>query len=255
MTHKYALSLVKYWNTRPLLYGLQHSALAASLDIQLDVPSAGAQKLIEDRVDAGLFPVAVMAHVPGVQLITHYCIGAHGKVKSVCIFSEKPLEQVGTLYLDDHSVTSVQLARILLREYWKINPRLFPATPGYIEKIGGTTAGLVIGDRAIALGNKLPFIYDLAEAWQSLTGLPFVFAAWMTRHALPADFLADLNDALQYGVSHIDALAEEPTPLFTRAELKDYLQHNISFSFDEAKHEALALFLRKLKALPPWQAI
>lgn len=249
MKNKIAISLVSYWNTKPFLYGLEHAGIADQLDLQLDIPSVGGKKILENKVDIGLVPVAILAQLDDARIITDYCIGATGAVKSVCVFSEVPLEQVEKIYLDDHSMTSVQLLKILLDEYWGLRPELISAHPGYINQIKGTTAGLVIGDRAIALKDSIPYIYDLAEIWNKLTGLPFVFAAWMSRKPLYSDLLFELNEALKFGVHHIDEMVDSTNnSTFTNEELKDYLKHNISYELDGEKRRALDLFISKIRS-------
>ncbi len=249
MENKIAISLVSYWNTKPFLYGLEHAVIADKLDLQLDIPSVGGKKIIENKVDIGLVPVAILAQLDDARIISDYCIAADGKVKSVCVFSEVPLEQVEKIFLDDHSMTSVKLLKILLDEYWQFNPELINAQAGYINRIQGTTAGLVIGDRAIALKDTFPFIYDLSDAWKQLTGLPFVFAAWMSRKPIFADLIFELNEALKYGVHHIDEMVDRNnTASFTKDEIKDYLHNNIKFELDAEKRRALDLFISKIKS-------
>ena len=249
MNNKITISLVSYLNTKPFLYGLEHSPIKSKLNLQLDIPSIGGNKLLNNLVDIGLVPVAVLAKLNDAEIITDYCIGADGPVKSVSVFSEVPIERIENIYLDHHSLTSVQLLKLLLKEYWKINPIQIDATEGYIEKIKGTTAGLVIGDRALWLYNKYAHVYDLSEAWKQLTGLPFVFAAWVTRKKQFSDIIFELNEALKYGVHNIDAVAEAyQTDLFSTNELRDYLKNNIDFHLDDIKRRALDLFLSKIKS-------
>ena len=46
-------------------------------------------------------------------------------------------------------------------------------------------AVLVIGDRAMRVpGDPFHDVVDLGEAWNTLTGLPFVFALWVAREGL-----------------------------------------------------------------------
>jgi len=249
MKNKVIISLVSYWNTKPFLYGLEHSTIADKLDLHLDIPAVGGQKVLENKVDIGLVPVAVLQHLDDARIISDYCISANGKVKSVSVFSDVPLDQAEKIFLDYHSMTSVQLLKLLLREHWNLSPELVPAHTSYIDEIKGKTAGLVIGDRAIALNDKHPYVYDLSEAWKEMTGLPFVFAAWMTRKPIYADLLFELNEALKYGVHHIDEmLAVADTGVFTKAALKDYLQHYISYDLDAEKRRALDLFISKIKS-------
>lgn len=249
MANKVIISLVSYWNTKPFLYGLEHATIADKLDLQLDIPSVGGKKVLENKVDIGLVPVAVLEHLNDAQIITDYCISANGPVKSVCVFSEKPIDQIEKIFLDYHSMTSVQLLKILLNEYWNLQPELINSELGYIDQIKGSTAGLVIGDRAIALKNTYEYIYDLSDAWKQLTGLPFVFAAWMTRKPIFADLQFELNEALKFGVHHIDQMVEETnTSSFTNAELKDYLHNSISYELNADKRRAIDLFISKIRS-------
>lgn len=242
------ITAVSYLNTKPLLYGLLKSDLADELELQLDIPSICAQKLLSGQADIGLVPVAVLPELNAPRIISDYCIGANGTVRTVCIFSDCPLEQVQRLYLDFHSRTSVELTKILLAEYWHLSPELIPAYEGYESQIEGTTAGLVIGDRAVGLEQKHPYVYDLGNAWKDLTGLPFVFAAWVSTQPLEPRFLERFNRALEAGIHDIPQLKyllPSPHPDFS---VEDYFLHNISYELDQPKRRALSLFLEKMRA-------
>ncbi len=242
------ITAVSYLNTKPLLYGLLKSKLAAEIELQLDIPSVCAKKLMSGEADLGLVPVAVLPELTSPRIVSDYCIGANGTVRTVCIYSDRPLDQVKRLYLDFHSRTSVELTKILLAEYWFLSPELVPASEGYEALIGDDTAGLVIGDRTIGLEQKFPFVYDLGEAWKDLTGLPFVFAAWVSTRPLEPDFLARFNEALHAGIHDIPQLKyllASPHPDFS---VEDYFLHNISYELDASKKRALSLFLEKMRA-------
>ena len=100
-----------------------------------------------------------------------------------------PLDKIETVLLDYQSRTSVALLKVLIKEYWKINV-VFEETSGdYQSKISGTTAGLVIGDRALQQRKISPFIYDLGIGMEKVYGLPFVFAAWISNKKLDDDFI------------------------------------------------------------------
>jgi chorismate dehydratase len=148
---KIRISAVSYLNSLPFVYGLTHSSLINECDISLDIPSVCAEKLINGTVDIGLIPVAAIPQVPNATIISDYCIGANGEVKTVCLFSEVPLNEIKTILLDYQSRTSVLLVKILAKEFWKINPEFINAEAGFEQKIKGTTAGVVIGDRTFEL--------------------------------------------------------------------------------------------------------
>jgi chorismate dehydratase len=240
------ISAVSYLNTKPFIYGLLTSPIAELIDLQLDIPSECARKLADGEVDLALAPVAIIPSLATPNLISDYCIGSTGAVKTVCVFSEKPLEEIKTLYLDFHSRTSVELTKILCREHWKITPKFVAATKGFETKIKGTTAALIIGDRAINHLGKHDFCYDLAEEWTIFTGLHFVFAAWVSNKTLPEDFLEKFNAALHSGIQHIPELTKI-IPKMEDFDLEDYYRHCISYELNGKKRQGLEMFLGMMK--------
>jgi chorismate dehydratase len=178
------------------------------------------------------------------HIVTDYCIGATGDVASVCLFSEVPVQRIERVLLDYQSRTSVYLCKLLLKDYWKISPHLEDAKENYLPCITGSTAGVVIGDRALAQRKVSRYIYDLAGTWKGLTGLPFVFAAWVANKKLPGDFIEQFNAANKTGLQHVDTVIEEnKSDVY---DLKTYYTKNISYTLDEQKLEGMQRFLDML---------
>lgn len=243
---KIKVAAVSYLNTKPLLYGLDHSPeLLEWITLTETFPSEIARQLLKNEIDIGLVPVAVIPQMKEHYIISDYCIGATGEVASVCLFSDCPIPEIKKVYLDYQSRTSVALAKILIEKYWKISPELIAAKPGYIKNIAGTTAGIVIGDRALEQRKKSEFIYDLAESWIAMTGLPFVFAAWVSNKKLPENFIKIFNAANKKGLENLPAvIAQNPFPVY---DLNIYYTQNISYVLDEEKKKGLEKFLEMLK--------
>jgi len=211
-----------------------------------DYPANLARSLINGDIDMGLVPVAVIPQLEKWWLVGDYCIGAEGAVASVCIFSEVPIDKVTRVYLDYQSRTSVELAKILLKEYWQVSPELVHASAGFEDNIRGTEAALVIGDRSLQQRKISTCIYDLAEAWKNHTGLPFVFAAWVSNTPLDESFVNSFNAANEYGVQHIsEVIAGLDNQLF---DLEEYYRKYISYRLDMQKRKALDLFLQYLRS-------
>lgn len=239
------LTAVSYLNTKPFIYGLYQSPLAGQFELSLDIPSVCAQKLLNGEADIALAPVAIIPELPQAYIVSDFCIGATGPVRTVCLYAHRPLSEIKRVLLDFHSRTSVVLTRLLLAHYWKINPELVPATEGYERQIEGDTAGLIIGDRTMGLDGRFPYTYDLGEAWKAWTGKPFVFAAWMSTRPVAPEWVRQLNDALQLGLDHLPQLMKI-LPSVPGFDLEDYYRHNISYELDEAKWDALHHFLDHL---------
>ena len=170
------------------------------LELIIDYPSRIGDMLIRDEIDMGLVPVAVITRMPEYYINGNYGIGSDGPVASVCLFSETPVQEIRRVLLDYQSRTSVELARILLERYWKVRPELVNADFDFQDQIRGTTAGVVIGDRAFQQRKISSYVYDLGEAWKNMTGLPFVFAAWISNKPLDPEFIARFDEANRMGV-------------------------------------------------------
>jgi chorismate dehydratase len=246
-TDSIKISAVSYLNTKPFLYGLSSGNLISEIDLQLDIPSECARKLISAEVELGLVPVATIPFIKNAALVSDFCIGAIGEVKTVCIFSEKPIEKLKSIFLDYQSRSSVLLTKILFEKYYKQDIHFLQAEPDYILNIKSETGGLVIGDRAIELEEKFPYVYDLSEAWYNMTALPFVFAAWVSNKALNPDFVNRFNQALKSGISNIEKVAEIYQPGYKNFSVHDYFSKYLSYSFDEEKKKGLELFLNLSK--------
>ena len=243
---KIRVAAVSYLNTKPLLYGIKRHPIFKEIELVEDYPSKIAQMLINGEVDIGLIPVAATLKMKQWHIASDYCIGSDGAVASVCIFSEVPIEQVERVYLDYQSRTSVNLAKILLKEYWQKEVELIDATgEDFREEIKGTTAGVIIGDRALEQRLKSKYHYDLGEAWKLYTGLPFVFAAWISNKELPEAFITSFNEANASGLQHLNnVIAENPYSFF---DLKTYYTGCISYVLDDEKKKGMKLFLNKIE--------
>lgn len=248
MTNNIRISAVSYTNTKPFIYGLQHSSIQNSIDLSLDTPSDCAHKLIDNKADIGLIPVAAILNLPYWQLVSAYCIGAVGAVNSVFIFSNCPIEEVDIIQLDPESRSSNNLAKVLFKNYWKLAPKHIINAVDYANPSNRKTAFVQIGDRTFGKKNQFPFVYDLAEVWQQFTGLPFVFAAWVANKPIGPEFMVAFNKALKAGLDSREELLKQ-LPVYPDFDLRDYLFNKLDFDLTDDKRQALDLFLDYIKKL------
>ncbi len=212
------------------------------------MPSDCAQKLIDDRADIGLIPVAATLSLPKWEIISNYCIGAVGAVNSVFVFSNCDIKDVKHLQLDPESRSSNNLAKVLLKNFWKIQPELITGADDYSTSQDEQTAFVQIGDRTFGKKDQYKYVYDLSEEWQKFTGLPFVFAAWIANKPVSEEFIKEFNQALRHGLTHRHELLKT-LPQRADFDLEDYLMHKLDFDLTEDKKKALYLFLDYIKAL------
>ena len=247
MNKRWRIGAVSYLNTRPLLLGLAQEGFKNRIDLVKSYPAKIAQDLLSGQIDIGLVPVAIIPQLTHPHIISNYVIGTNGAVASVALFSQVPIDEIKSIYLDYQSRTSVQLLKILLAQFWKKEVEFLAATEGYIDQISGTTAGLIIGDRALDNLNKFPYMYDLGLAWKQHTGLPFVFAAWVANQPIPAEFMAAFDAANGYGVAHLEEVISLIPANEQVYDLHKYYMENISYVYDEEKKQGLERFLEALK--------
>lgn len=239
---KIRVGIVNYLNTRPLIYGLQNPPFKEKIELIGDYPSRIADMLLNGQIDVGLVPVAVLKSMPEYHIAGNYCIGTEGEIASVALFSEVPLPEIRKVYLDYQSRTSVELLKYLMSEYWGINPEIVQArNESFRDEIKGTTAGLVIGDRAFEQRKISTFIYDLGSEWKKITGLPFVFAVWASKRKLSGAFIKEFDNANAEGLGMIDHIVSDAG--FDLYDLKKYYTLHLSYDLDLEKQKAMTRFL------------
>lgn len=244
------ISAVSYLNTLPFIHGIENSGFLKPEEyiLKREMPSKCALALENNEADLVLVPVAAIAGMNDINIISDYCIGANRNVLSVLLNSQKPIAEIKNIYLDYQSRTSVTLVKVLARYLWKKEFNWLNAEPGYEKKINEQTGGVIIGDRALELLNSYTYKIDLATAWNDLTGLPFVFACWVSKTKLSNDFIEKFNLSLKWGINNINNISPN-YPNLSNEFIRDYFKNNIDYNFDEKKINGMNLFFKYMKSL------
>ncbi len=247
MTDVIRVGAVSYLNAKPLYYRLTEFAPGVSL--QMDLPSRLADRLSAGELDLALIPSVeyLRGAASGYEILPGFAIAARGAVRSVKLFSRVPLDRIVRLALDAGSRTSQALTRVWLDAAHGVRPRRIELLPmGVPVEESTADAVLLIGDRAMTVGHeRFHRVVDLAEAWNAMTGLPFVFALWVVR---PGVDLGGLPDALARsraeGLAHADGLAAEHGPRLglDAATCYDYLTRVLSYDLGEPELAGLRTF-------------
>jgi len=249
---RYKVAAVSYLNTLPFIFGLQNHDIKSRIDMEVVHPSVCAEKLLGDQVDIGLVPVVVLPEIPKNGSLFDYGIAADGKVRSVILYSRVPIQEVRTITLDYQSRTSINLARILAHNYWKVEVQWIQGRPGFEDQeLEHSEAAVVIGDRSFEKPARYEYIYDLADEWKTYSGLPFVFAAWMSNKPIDGDFREGFKEALEYGITHLEDTvnAMGTGQVIDKDDLLEYLKTNIHFRLDDQKKSGMQQFLNELTLL------
>ena len=232
-----------YSNSAPLVDKL--TEVDPRVRVFNDHPANLVRDLHAGRADVALIPVAHLIRHPELTMLEGLGVAADGPVKSVLLKCNVPLERIQVVGRDPASGTSNALAEILLTRHFGCEVEMVDF--GVVER---PDAAVVIGDRALCSDPAPAGDIDLAEAWKSMTGLPFVFAVWAAR----ADF-AEIEEATDIAHRAYAAGAAELGKIAERyaAELggalsfwTDYLDRTIHYRLTDRDLEGMALFRRHL---------
>jgi chorismate dehydratase len=241
LAKKIKVGAVSYLNAKPLIWGMKNGDLNDLMELQIAYPALLAKKLLANEIDIALVPIAVLPQMPQYYLPSPYGIGCNGSVESVCLYSQVPIEEITHVYLDYQSRTSVQLVKILLKNYWKKEVSFLDADTNYISKIENTTAGLIIGDRAFASKKIFKYEYDLGAAWKDFTGYPFVFATWVSPNSIEESFLAAFNESQSKSLKNMKNIAAALSQ--PGINLEDYYTNKINYTLSDAHWQGMKMFL------------
>ncbi|MFN7877912.1 MAG: menaquinone biosynthetic enzyme MqnA/MqnD family protein [Pirellula sp.] len=176
---------VSYLNSKPLIYGLADD-LAGIGCLTTDLPSRLADQIKAGVIDVGLIPAFEYLKTPGLRLVSSSAIVSRGPVWSVRLFFRTEPAKVKRVALDEGSRTSAALSKLLMHETLGIRPETQMLPMQEDPENVDADAVLLIGDRAMHPENyerSFQLSWDLGEKWFQWTGLPFVFAGWVTRES------------------------------------------------------------------------
>jgi chorismate dehydratase len=230
---------VSYLNAVPLTRGLEDQ-------VRFTTPSQLAQLLQKDELDAALVSVVEVLFNDRYDILDGIAIASLGEVKSVLLAHKRPLQDAREIFCDPASLTSIELARVLLAERG-IRPEFKPL-PSY-DFAALPDYALLIGDRALdlALGPHEHELWDLGAAWFELTQLPFVYAVWALRRGLENTALRrQLHEARDFGLDTLDHIIANRTE-YTFDFRKDYLGWHIHFHLGADEKRAIARFIELLR--------
>lgn len=230
---------VPYLNAVPLTRGIEDQ-------IQFVVPSKLAEMLQRDELDAALVSITEVLFNDRYDILDGIAIASLGEVKSVFLAHQQPLEEIREIYCDTASLTSVNLLKVLLAEK-NLKPELKPL-PGY-DQAPNLRNVLLIGDRGIDFvrGKHEHQIWDLGEAWNELTQLPFVYAVWALRRGVANEPLRRLlREAKDFGLDTLDHIIASRTE-FDRDFRQDYLGWHIHYHIGGDEKRGIAKFVELLR--------
>jgi chorismate dehydratase len=246
------VSAISYLNTAPLMWDFEHGATRSDVDIAYTIPSRCAASLRDGSADIGIIPAAAYTCIPDLLILPGVAIASVRAVRSILLVCKVPLEEVKTVALDNSSLTSVALTKVLFAKWWGGGRSFTSRGPDLVQMLKESDAALLIGDPALRVDRLQYLTYDLAQEWVRLTGKPFVFAFWAVRSAALKNAGEDLAAMFQSSRDHglapenLNQIAREWAPKLslTPDAVNSYLTENIHYYLDAACIEGMNLFFR-----------
>lgn len=230
---------VSYLNALPLTCGIEDQVVFTT-------PARLAEMLRRGELDAALVSSTEALFNDGYDVLDGIAIASRGPVKSVFLAHRVPLAEMREIFLDPASLSSVGLLRVLLAQHG-LKAALRPLTS--YERAADCEAVLLIGDRALdfCLAPCQHEIWDLGKVWYSLTGLPFVHAAWILPRGADASRLGPLlRAARDRGLARLEEMIRARTD-YTLEFRRRYLTENVRFDLGEAEKQGLRRFAELLR--------
>lgn len=224
-----------------------HGAQRGAVDLDFSIPSVCAQKVDKGEVEIGLVPVAQIAR-QNLEVVSTVGIAAEGAVRSILLFARKPWKSVRTLAADLSSRTSVELARLIMRERFGVEPDIRPEEPELEPMLHESDAALIIGDPALRINPDAQSYewLDLGAEWFALTGLPMVFAAWAGKADAVNSELQELTCAsYEFGRHRLEEIAqqEHASRGINRELAIHYLRDCIRFELGVREQKGMETFM------------
>jgi len=256
------LGRIAYINCFPVYRAIDRGAVTVPAELVTGTPAELNELLVAGELDVSVISAVEYArHADLLRLLPEIGITSDGPVKSVALFSRRPVGQLDgrTVLLSDSSRTAVALLELLCRDVWAIRPHFAQARAEATDLDALAClphdAVLVIGDAALVLKARqaYPHRYDLGEEWRRWTGLPFVFAVWAARREADPAAVRVLHAALlasrTWGLAHLRALAAD-AHASTGVPLADCLAYfeGLDYALTERHQAGLVTFFRKLAA-------
>jgi predicted solute-binding protein/2-iminoacetate synthase ThiH len=155
------------------------------VEYQENLIAENARKLHEREVDLALIPSTEFA-VHGGYRGLDYGVVCHKRSDLVMLYAKQDLKKVQTVYYHEKCGSTPLLLKLLLKERWKVFPRLIKANQTIEpEDLGQNEAVLIIHEQHVDHSKiTVPVAEDLIKLWYDWVGLPFVFLIWSLRPGL-----------------------------------------------------------------------
>ena len=182
-------------------------------------------------------------------------IVSNGKVGSVLLFGNRPIENMRDIALPTDSSTSKVLLSWIVKNRG-LDPKFIETGPDINSMLEKCDGALLIGDRAILASITHPELVkmDLGAEWTRVTGLPMVFGVFVARRDSPKGVLIHAHSEM---IKQVELFENDQTwraSVITRTAEKlgfpedrvsDYFRSEVRNRMSQDDIDGLLLFLEE----------
>ncbi|MFI2855621.1 menaquinone biosynthesis protein [Paenibacillus sp. JSM ZJ436] len=254
---KTVIGKISYTNAWPLFHYADPGRLPFPAELLTAVPAVLNQGMQQGSIHIGaLSSFAYGQAADKLLLLPDLSVSSDGDVKSILLFSQKPLSQLvhSRIALTNTSATSVNLLKILLKKSLNGSPEFMTMEPDLDLMMASADGALLIGDHAIkaSWSNHKYHVTDLGRWWKEYTGCSMTYAVWAVNRAAVQQSPGRMKAIMEMfqasklkGLSELQPIIDEARVMIGGSQ--EYWQtyfSNLEYDLDDGKQQGLQLYFK-----------
>ena len=246
------LGHIDYLNCYPFYFHIFEKEPLKKIKIFSEYPSVLNRMMRDGKLDMSPISSATCADISDdVLVLPEFCLSSIGYVGSVMLISKCPIEDLNRrkVGVTSASHTSLVLLKVLLKNYYKLEPVYIPTDPR--PAMRDIDAALVIGnDAMVKAPGPASYTYDLGDLWLRKTGFPVVFAAFAVRERIVDRYESEIKAVISSYRTSLRYLKEKKNEVIVKARQRypdiiydiDNYYDLLEFEFTEDLKKALMFY-------------
>jgi chorismate dehydratase len=235
-----------FLNSQPILIPLLERN-GKELEIIQDFPANLALMLKRGELDLSFVPSIEYARNPEYCIINNISISSIGMVDTVLLICKTNMRDVESVAVDNRSLSSILLLKILFLEKYHRLPIFSYSEPDYEKMLLSNDAALIIGDKSFLVKkSKETKVFDLSNEWFRLTEKPFVHALLCVRNQglINENIIKMVLNSRDAGLSSLERICDKTAQKagITKGKCMDYLNNKIKYNLGPAEKLGLQEF-------------
>jgi len=242
------VGLIKDIFAQPLTYALENNTIAHPCTLRYSSLAENARQLEAGEVDIALIsPIDYAKHSMDWEIVPGLGIASYGVTGAAKLLFKKDLINISTIASDLRFPTEMVVAQLAFIEKTGEKPQFITqgVQPGIIPE--KTDAVLLVGDDALPVKTIQEGVFDIAEEWNDVIGLPLVHAVFaVKRNTISPTTAAILLQSHSYYQEHKDTIIQELSKSrgIDQERLNIHLNEEIRYTLDELDTDGMKEIFR-----------